>query len=190
MPNIPFYADLHVHSTLRPFRYDPVRTISESIPRDGDPNYIKQLPFILEKMLGGLLIEYSVPSQANLDRCREANVRVAAISLYPPERNLFDLRNFIKFILGRNAAIFGAAFTLYEKQYIEKYLEVVDNNLPVDYCIELEAEYNYLLAQSNSSPVGQELIIAEDFQHLQQKLNSTASSTVIILTIEGLHSLA
>ena len=187
MANSPFFTDLHVHSSLRPFRYRPLRNIFDSIPYDEDPNYLKQLPFLLKVFLGGMLREYGVPSQANLQQCLESKTRVIAISLYPPERNLFDLRKFISVVLGKNDATFGAAFTQFQKEVIQDYINLVENNDPIDYCGELDREYRYLVQESTDSSG---LTIATDFQHLKETLDAGSDELIAVLTIEGLHSLA
>ncbi|MDH3648836.1 MAG: hypothetical protein OEQ53_04090 [Saprospiraceae bacterium] len=185
---IPYFADIHLHPSIKPFRYEPQRSLTEFIPRTDDPNPCEELPGLLSIFLGNILKEYGTGSQSNLDACQRSSTRVIGLSLYPPERNMFCLRRLIRAVLGKNTAAFGACFTRFEKKTIRLYIENVEANLPIDYCGELEAEYQYLLTSQYSWD--NSFIIAENHDHLKKALTDSPNSIVGLMTIEGMHAIA
>lgn len=186
MANVKHFFDLHVHPSLKPFRYQPNRSIWKNIPEDSDPDHCKNVPSITKSIVKDVRSD----SQCNLLKCQRSKTRVICIALYPIERGMFDLRDFLAGLFDDDKEVnLGACMTSIEKATIQGYYDAIQNDDPVDYCGELFEEYKYLVDQSNSAEPNQKMIIAEDYNQLRIALDADEDSIVSIITIEGMHSL-
>jgi hypothetical protein len=88
------FADIHVHTSLKPFNNCSVNGIYPSLwdklpdYGQGNPDPFKQLNPIIRFFLGGM----ARTSQANLDECVKGNLLCPFLGLYPAERKFFDAK--------------------------------------------------------------------------------------------------
>ena len=186
MADVKYFFDLHVHPSLKPFRYNPNRSIWINIPDENDPDHCENIPSIAK----GIVKDVKSDGQSNLLKCQRSRTRVICVALYPIERGMFDLRDFLAGIFNDDKEVnLGACMTSIEKATIQGYYDGIQNDDPVDYYRELFEEYQYLVAQSNDTQPGQKMVIAENYNQLKQALDADDNSIVSVITIEGMHSL-
>jgi microsomal dipeptidase-like Zn-dependent dipeptidase len=194
----PIISDLHVHSGLKAFGaaghpdYEDF-TIWDFFPPQ--ENAIRQLNLILRAAIK----ETAKASQANLDACVKANLRMPILSVYPIERQMFELdpqepfRRLFKFLLkGRQHSFLGSAITGYPLDRVEAIMEQVTNDQDegYDYFVAYRQEVAYLfeqtLTRSKNFPEYR-FRMATDYAQLQEWL--THEQTIVgLVTVEGGHS--
>jgi len=186
MANVKYFYDLHVHPSLKPFRYDPDRSLWVNIPDPNDPDHCMNIPSIAK----GITKNVQSDSQSNLEKCKNSRTRVICIALYPIERGMFDLRDFLAGLFNDDKEVnLGACLTSIQKSTIQQYYDDIQSDAPVDYCKELFEEYKYLVEQSKNPDPDQQMIIAEDYNSLKQALQANDQSIIAVISIEGMHSL-
>ncbi|MEL6988519.1 MAG: hypothetical protein AAGK97_11905 [Bacteroidota bacterium] len=186
MANVKHYFDLHIHPSLKPFRYNPKRSIWKNIPDTNDPSHCDDIPSLAK----GAIKDVRSDAQSNLIKCRNSRTRVLCISLYPVERGMFNLRKLLAALFkDRKEVNLGACMTSIERPTIQSYYDEIKDNKPVDYCAELFAEYQFFVDQMNNNTSDQKMIIAEDYASIKKTLETDESSVVVVMTIEGMHSL-
>jgi len=189
MTQIPYYADIHCHPSLKPFRYRPKRSIWEETPIHQElPASLRNLP--------GWLNSVSSPRKAEsgsyLNLCKQQGVHLVFVSLYPPERELFDFcvnKRLTPQLSSRRVLALTQHQTGFEAGCVESYYRNTYKNLPVNYFGELKEEYEYLLNHMLQSKGDKKFILAQDYAHVQQLLSHEDDIIVGILTVAGGHAL-
>ncbi len=178
-----YIIDLHVHPSLKPRHFDPEKTIWENIPKSKYCDK-KDLPLLARSAVKDIALS----SQTNLEQCRDGKVKGLFLALYPPERPIFDLRNLLDWLSAERKEVnLGTCISGFERSFVEKFIDQVEENLPVDYMSELQSEYEYLVRQSERIDINGQFKIAGDYQEMKQFLAEPNTITGVI-TIEGLHS--
>lgn len=174
-----YFADIHVHSSLKAFYSGypkPQKNIWESIEHKlGKSNPAK---FVYNNSKG--IAKYS---QSNFDELKKGKVRVATVSLYPIEKGFLEIRNIPKVVTNQNArdemtqVITG--YDLESVKYLRKH---------VGYFEELQAEYAYVFNQQGKSPDGtSKYKLVNNYGELNSVLKANDQDLAIILSIEGGH---
>ncbi len=207
------FADIHVHSTLKPFNnchvenkcpkpFDTCKkaetcpTLWEELPLYGpnNPDPFKKVNPIIRSQ-----IDIFRKSQANLDQCVKANLRCAFLGLYPAERKFFDAREicvldlFIKIILPKWARKYvGAAVTGFPVWKVKKIIERIEHDAGIDYFNEEFLKLiKYVVKQQDvQSPTNQyKFKIATDYEDFENYTEQEKKIITGILTVEGVSSL-
>lgn len=183
--DIPYFADIHCHPSMKPFRQVPQVSIFDDI---GIKDSCGRLNWLTDPAAKNIV----KISQTNMNKCRQGKLKVIFASIYTPERKFFDLKDFVEFLLKFSkedqTALLGVCMTGFHRSFIDEYVNAhgVNKDQPIHYFEETEREYNYIATQAQQHA---NLGIAGDYQELQTILN-TPDSMVIIPSIEGMHSLA
>mgnify|MGYP002628071991 CR=1 FL=1 len=179
MQNTPFYADIHLHPTIKSFNWDKA---------DGEKNPWEAFNHIEPKTPAGRFGSQASStvakySQTNFYKLIEGKVRIAFISLYPFERGFMKMRNIPRLITSKKAIIemtaiaSGMGFYKTEKLYNK-----------VNYLNEFEGEYNFLKKHEGKSPCGKySYKIVNNYSELQETLKKKTELAVVI-TSEGAHA--
>ena len=189
------FADIHVHSILKPFnnrKYPEGRgkTIWDQLDERKDD--IKELNLLIRYFA----IELAKSSQANLDACVEANLVCPFLALYPIERQWFDAQAkklYMKLLLPkRKYHHLGSAISGLPTEYVKKIMTRIKEREGIDYFNEeLLPLLDYTLEQTNIKSKNYphySFRIATDYNEFKR---FTDSDDIIcgILTIEGGNSL-
>jgi microsomal dipeptidase-like Zn-dependent dipeptidase len=184
MPNLPYIADLHAHPTMKPFRQQPEANIWEAIPEspycqaDNLPNLAQNLGTTAKV------------SQTNLKKGAKGNVRLIVNAFYMPERRMFQLRQLTDLLTKDCKEVnLGACISGFDRDIILGYFREQKENLPVNYFLELEKEYQYLFDQQGPSAHGN-LKLAGSYAEAKEWLDADPSNIACLTSLEGLHSLA
>jgi microsomal dipeptidase-like Zn-dependent dipeptidase len=166
-----FFADIHCHTTLRPYNMLKGSVWYEKIP----------------------IIDSNTPianySQASMIQLAESNVKVAFASLYPIERGFF-------IIDGHQGEGADLLINLFLKFPTERVNEVTGPNH--DYFQDLVNEYEWFKKDENTPYKSYSFKIATCYNDIKQQFsiddnfnvnNSTSPVVMVVLTIEGIHSL-
>jgi microsomal dipeptidase-like Zn-dependent dipeptidase len=181
MTSIPYFADIHLHPTLKSFNSGwpkPRKNIWESIKHaSGTWNVAK----MVESNSPGL----AKFSQSNFYELAEGRVRVATASLYPMEKGFLQFRNLPRVMIRNQVKDeILQVITGYELDSIA-YLRS-----HFDYFEELELEYKYLMKQKRKSPDGKYAFeLVNSYDELKQVLEKDNTTLGIVLSVEGAHSL-
>ena len=203
------FADIHVHPTLKPFnnRKYPnkdgvVQTLWDKF--DERTEDLNKLPRFVRKKVKVL----AKASQANLDACVVAKLVCPFISLYPVERQWFDVRlkfdphgRFIPEMIKLVKRIFlpkkiyphlGAALSGFPTEFVKKIMQRIEKNEGIDYFNkELLPQIDYTLDQMKSISKDYKdwsFKIATDYKEFHDFTNED-KTICSILTIEGGNSL-
>lgn len=185
MIDIPYFADLHCHPSMKPFRQVPAANIFDDIAPKGECGELNWLT-------GPAAKNIVKESQTNLSKCQKGKLRVMFASIYTPERKFFDLKDWVEFLLefgnSDQTAKLGICMTGFDRSFIEEYIDAHRQNKDkaIHYFAETQREYEYLAMQAQQNA---DMDIAGDYDELQSIL-SKPNSVAIIPTIEGMHSLA
>lgn len=175
----PFFADIHVHSTLKSFNSGypkPEQTVWDDIEHaQGETNPAKFI-FNISK-------EVAKYSQSNFYELSRGNVRVASVSLYPLEKGFLEMRNLSKAVTNPKArnemAMVITGYHLDAIRHIRK---------QKNYFAELNAEYQYLFNQQGKSPDGKYAFkLVNNFTALNNIILNEKNTLAIVLSIEGAH---
>jgi microsomal dipeptidase-like Zn-dependent dipeptidase len=179
MQNTPFYADIHLHPTIKSFNWDK---------KDGEKNPWETFSHIEPQSAAGRLGSQASAtvakySQTNFYKLIEGKVRIAFISLYPFERGFMKMRNVPRLITGKKVIIeltaiaSGMGFNKTQKLF-EK----------TDYLKEFEDEYEYLKKHEGKSPCGKfSYKMVNNYSELQESLKKE-NELAIVITCEGAHA--
>ncbi|MGB1242438.1 MAG: membrane dipeptidase, partial [Chitinophagales bacterium] len=172
-----YIADLHCHTSLKPFR-NPPKNLWETLDKP--------------KKCGGLIInlaklnELITESRTNLDKCVEGKVRLLFITLMPVERSTFDLKCLGDLLINEKKV--GRCISGFSETYIEEILESIKDNSKIDYFSELIKEYQYLKGQEIVGSNGHIFKLAANYEEAIKLINESDKTIVGILTIEGAHA--
>jgi microsomal dipeptidase-like Zn-dependent dipeptidase len=201
------YADIHVHSSLKPFnsRNYPKgagKTIWDKF--DERKKDLKKLGFIIRNMSK----ELAKSSQANLDVCVDANLVCPFLALYPVERQWFDVRLrfnphgrlfpelkkiLIRLLLPKkNYPHLGAAFSGFPREFVKKIMVRIEKGDGINYFREellpqMEYTLNQRYIKSRIHPQ-YSFRIATNYKKFK-KYTSSPNHICGILTVEGMSSL-
>ncbi|EAY31655.1 amidohydrolase family protein [Microscilla marina] len=185
MIDIPYFADLHCHPTMKPFRQVPQANIFDNIDTQGACQELNWLTRPAAKNIVKV-------SQTNIMKCQQGKLRLMFASIHAPERKFFDLKDWVEFMLEFSAndqtVKLGVCMTGFDRSVVEGYIDAHRKNKDqaIHYFDETQREYEYLVMQAKQNEC---IGIAGDYEELQRIL-STPDSVAIIPTIEGMHSLA
>lgn len=205
-----FIADLHCHTTMRPFysgNDGQRKTIWEFIQQSQTCCKFK---ILLEKNLITEILpcvkDMDKQSQACLDQCVSGNVRVVFNSLYPVELPWFeklivgdkDIESIIKHIVSWND--FVSCLSGLNPQVIQsRFLDIIyppgSKQAPFSYFNRLTEEYQFLLSQvANGSENRNATILTcyNDYVAFRNGLSKSGPGVKqigIIINVEGGHSL-
>jgi microsomal dipeptidase-like Zn-dependent dipeptidase len=180
MKKASYYADLHLHPTLKSSNWgktespkNPWETFEHLKPTTNSSRLVNIASKDLAKY-----------SQTNFYKLMEGKVKVAFISLYPTERGFFEIRNVPKFLTSHKAQIEMIALTSgMGPKRIERMFT------KTDYYKELHDEYKYLKKHEGASPCGNFTYkIVNNYSELQESLKKE-NELAIVLTVEGCHAL-
>ena len=156
---IPYFADIHCHPSMKPFRQVPEASIFEDIKAKDD---CKKLNLLTRPAAREIVKD----SQTNLNKCRQGRLRVVLASIYTPERKFFDLRDLFEFLLDNffpnQTANLGVCMTGFDRSFINEYIDAHDKNkdVGIDYFGETQREYEYMVRQAAQH---QDMSIAGDY---------------------------
>ncbi len=178
----PFYTDLHCHPTIKSFNSGhpkPAKTLWDKIEHPCADNSLTRL---FRRKSNSILKE----SQSNLYQLARGGIRVALISLYPPEKGFVTFRKVPGMLFGEDTAhgvmehISGVHRDRVEAIYRQ------ENH----YFHDLTNEYEYVLNGGRISPDGKyQYKIVNNYAELEQNLKNEPDTVNIILSIEGGHAL-
>lgn len=183
---VPYFADIHCHPSMKPFRQVPEASIFDTIEAK---EACKKLNLFTKPVAREIVKD----SQTNIKKCQEGKVRVVLSSIYTPERKFFDLRDLFEFLLDtffpKQTTNLGVCMTGFDRSIVQNYVDAHDKNKDegIHYFNETQREYDYMVRQAAQH---EDLSIAGDYQELQTILNSNADSVAMIPTIEGMHCLS
>ncbi len=171
-----FFADFHVHATLKAFSSDVIKSPWLKITHDCSDNIAKWLIKFVK--------ELPKNSQSNYEALIKGNVRLACISLLPIEKKMI----LPKFIEDRKKSDTCACISGINKQYNYEKLYTEE----IDYFEDLTKHIDYLLSYENLI----HHIEGKDFTYTIPKNGEelkgfllNKNKLVIVVTIEGGHSL-
>ncbi|TAE17549.1 MAG: hypothetical protein EAZ95_06285 [Bacteroidetes bacterium] len=183
-----YFADIHVHATMRPFHQNPSARIWDDVVK---PENCNNIPFPAK--VAGIRRKLATFAQSNLNKAiadsGALTVRTIFNVLYPVELNMYDIRNLLECIMDDEKEInLGRCLSGFPKETIEGNISKVKTNQEVNYLEKLQAEYTYLVnEQKRIYNEVYSLEIAQDYAHFQEIINSSNQKIAIINTIEGLH---
>ncbi len=178
-PTSPYFADIHVHSTLKSYNSGyptPKCTIWDDITHAQGTTNPAKLIYNNSK-------EVAKYSQSNFYELARGNVRVATVSLYPLEKGFLEMRNLSKAVTNAKArdemAMVITGYHLDAIRHIRKH---------TDYFAELNAEYRYIFEQQGPSPDGKySFKLVNNYSELEKLISKSKNSLGIVLSIEGAH---
>ncbi len=191
-------SDIHLHCGLKGFAADghpeyQDYTIWDYFPPQQDA--LNQLNFALRSAVE----ENAIASQANLDACVTAGLRIPFLAMYPIERQMFELdpqrpfRRLYKWLLrGDRHVNLGTAVTGFPREKIQAYIEQVNDpaDLGCDYYAEFLEEQDYLMRQTETRSKqypDYRFRIANNYDELRS-LVVDERTIAGLLTVEGAHS--
>lgn len=175
-----YYADLHLHPTLKSSNWgrtespkNPWETFEHLKPTTNSSRFVNANTRDLAKY-----------SQSNFYKLMEGKVKVAFVSLYPLERGFFEIRNVPKFLTSQKAQVEMIAITSgIGPKRAERFFE------KTDYYKELNEEYKYIKNHEGASPCGKYTYkVVNNFAELQESLKKE-NELALVITTEGCHSL-
>lgn len=191
-------SDLHIHCGLKGFACDGHPDYTDFTIWDYYPAQEDALDR-LKGVLRAAIKDTAMASQANLDACAEAHLRVPFLAIYPIERQMFDLdpqppfRRLFKFLLrGQQHAYLGSAVSGFPLEKVKAIIAQVTNTegQGFNYYREYLRERAYLLRQTQTQSKkypDHQFRIATDFAQFQHLL-SDERTIAGLLTVEGAHS--
>lgn len=181
---IPYFADIHCHPSLKPFRQEKETSIFETIKVQPE---CQELNILTRPAARDIVKE----SQTNIEKCQQGKLRILLASIYTPERKFFDLTNLFEFLLDTFApnqiVNLGVCMTGFRRSLVEEYVDAHDKNRekPIDYFSETQKEYEYLVRQAEQNKA---FNLVGDHAELQKVLSESDDSVAVIPTIEGMHA--
>jgi microsomal dipeptidase-like Zn-dependent dipeptidase len=176
-----YYADIHLHPTLKAF--------NSGSPK-AKKNIWEDIHHKSAKTNSGKFVENNSPgiakySQSNFYELAKGNVRAATVSLYPLEKGFMQLRNIPSLMVNMRAKDeMMQVINGYDIESI-KYLRTHN-----DYFDELEQEYQYLQKQKRQSPDGAYAFeLVNSYSELKSVIDNDDHTLGIILAVEGAHAL-
>ncbi|MBL0110667.1 MAG: membrane dipeptidase [Saprospiraceae bacterium] len=181
-----YLTDIHVHPMLKPYYQIAEKNIWELIQKSEACSELKGCFKSATKKLTKF-------SQSNFNKCiHDGTLRTRGLilSLYPPEVNLFDLRDFLEFLINKNKQIaLGSCMSCFDISIIQKYFDIKKNNSKIDYFNELCGQYDYVKKQTNNNHGGFDFKLVSNFDEYKKVVDQSSDTIAGILTIEGMHSL-
>ncbi|TVR77777.1 MAG: hypothetical protein EA409_11205 [Saprospirales bacterium] len=178
--------DIHAHPQIKPFNAELEIQLKKGLWQYfSESAGCSSLGGLRRKALESLVKD----SQTNLDQAIMGDVRGLFISLYPVERNFFDVRKrhfLLRLILGeKHMRDFAACVTGFGRPKIDKIFDRYLHKKGLNYYRkELIDEYNFLVSET-SDP---RFVIASDYDEFISTLEQ-GDKVASILTIEGAHAL-
>ncbi len=173
-----FYADVHVHPTIKP-------------ANSGHPkpkgNMWDDINHVVPSTSTGRLVskntlEIAKYSQSNLYKLAKGNVRLVFASLYPIESGFINLRNLPNWLTRKKVQ--HELFSLLTGMAPEKIRFLQKKNI---YLEEYIKEYDFLISQQGKSPDGNyEFKVCEDYKDVSQTLKKD-NALALIHCVEGAH---
>jgi len=185
-----FYADLHVHPSMKPFYSgltDPRKSMWDDFPIG---------PATRESLLDSFVKQMVKYSQCNFTKCIKGHSWLLFNSLYPVEVPWFSMTKIGTIIVNEeNRKRLSQSLTNFNENVLESdFFTVLEGNKSVDYFNRLEQEYHYILTQEDTTP-GKKLRILKDYNDYKDWKSSISDPTAqqdpdiaLIITIEGAHS--
>ena len=173
-----FYADVHVHPTIK--------SANSGHPKPSS-NIWEDIEHILPVSSMGRLVsrstlEISKFSQSNLYRMAKGKVRLVFASLYPIESGFINLRNFANWVTKKKVQHELLSIITGMSTDRIKYLQ--KKNI---YSEEYEKEYQYLMNQQGKSPDGKYFFkVCENYKDVHQTLKED-HGIAIVHCVEGAH---
>lgn len=189
------FADIHVHPNLKPYAYmkypeGDVKTMWDKF--DERKKDLKKLCFLIRNSAK----ELAKSSQANLDACVDANLVCPFLSLYPVERQWFDVKPknlFWRLLVPKwKYHHIGAALSGFPTEFVKRIMLRIRNLRGIDYFNEellplMDFTLNHMNSRSKKYPY-YTFKIATDYNEFVSF--TSADKTICgILTIEGGNSL-
>ncbi|MGB1247401.1 MAG: hypothetical protein ACPG4Z_00840 [Chitinophagales bacterium] len=175
-----FYADLHLHPTLKSSNWglkkkkkNPWETFEHIKPETPAGRYAMRASMDLAKY-----------TQANFEKLMQGKVKIAFLSLYPFERGFFNVRNVPNLLTSKKAKVEMVAVSSgMGREKTEYYFN------HTDYFKELNDEYNFIKENQGKSPCGKySYKIATSYNDIKESL-AKENELSIVLTAEGAHAL-
>jgi microsomal dipeptidase-like Zn-dependent dipeptidase len=176
-----FYADIHVHPTLKALNSgypNPRNTIWDDI---GGIEPTGNFARLMKNNSPGIA-KYS---QSNFYELARGKVRVAGVSLTPVEKEFLHGRKVGKLILSNDDII---EMNMVVNGFTKDSLKFLMSN--TDYFKELLMDYRYLYDGQGDSPDGQYAYkLVNNYSELKETLEADDRTLAIILHVEGAHTL-
>jgi len=177
-----FFTDLHCHPNLKSFNSGhpfPKKNMWDTIEHNCADNALTRL---FSRKSNSILKE----SQCNLYQLARGGVRVAVLSLYPPEKGFVKFRKVPGVVFGEETV--NDVMENVSGIPKERVRAIVEQ--PNHYFHDLNREYEYVSKGQGASPCGKyEYVIVNNYAELEQNLKTKPDTVNIILSIEGAHSL-
>jgi len=176
-----FIADIHVHPTLKALNSgypQPRKTIWDDVEGfEPKGNFGK----MMKNQSNGI----AKHSQSNLYELAKGNVRVAGVSLTPPEKGFLHGRKIGNLILDKEAKI---EMNQAINGFAEDSMRFLLNNQ--DYFQELLMDYRYLYEGQGDSPDGRySYRLVNNYRELTDTVEADDRTLAITLHVEGAHTL-
>ncbi len=181
-----YLADIHVHPMLKPYYQVPEKNIWELVEKSKACLELKGC----FKSSTKKLVKYS---QSNLNKCIHNGIlrtRGLIISLYPPEVNLFDLRDFLESLINKDKQIaLGSCMSGFDISIIKKYFDNKERDSSIDYFNKLCSQYDYIQKQKKDTSLEFDFSLVSDFQEYKDIIDQSTHTIAGIVSVEGMHSL-
>jgi microsomal dipeptidase-like Zn-dependent dipeptidase len=188
-PEKSFFADLHVHSSMKPFHHEPKKSLWEEIKLPENPSPCDKLPVAT----GSVVEEIQGFSKACLDQCKNSRTRILFIAAGPPDRPFFRLRWLIRTLINlfqRERGInLGVCLTGFSRGSIKYLMHAANKKEGVDYFADLQKDYEHIRQESSDNKPQSEFHLAKNFDHVKTILEADNHSIIGILSMEGAHEL-
>jgi microsomal dipeptidase-like Zn-dependent dipeptidase len=184
---MPYIADIHTHSTLKPNLSD--QTNQPTIWTDFKTNELCKKVGCLVNLVFDIKGTVATYSQSHFEACLAGNARLIIIALHPPEVPYFKINAPIN---RKRLVNTGVCLSGFSKAYIENRLWAVNNpDSPTEvlnYYQALQEELQFLKNQTNLINGNKKVRIASNWLEAKNYLDDP-NTIVCILSIEGLHAL-
>ena len=190
MKNPLFFADLHVHPSMKPFHSginEPRKSLWDDFPISTATK---------DSLLDSFVKQMVKYSQADFTKCAKGHSWLLFTSLYPVEIPWFSMSKIGSLIVNEeNRKRLSQSLTNFNETVLENdFLQVLNGDKPIDYFSRLEREYQYILTQENTTP-GKKMKILKDYDDYKDWKAGISDPPVVaepcialIITIEGAHS--
>ncbi len=176
-----FFADIHIHPTLKAFNSGyphPRKTVWDDIDAQEPKGNIAKF---MKRTTPGIA-KYS---QSNLYELAKGNVRVAGVSLTPAERPFLNGNQPGTFLFSKGAKV---EMNSVINGFAEDSLRFLMRNK--DYFQQLLMEYRYLYDGQGDSPDGQySYRLVNNYRELTETVEADERTLAITLHVEGAHTL-
>jgi len=187
------FSDLHCHPSMKPYSkaydLDPNNIVNNIDPSQMNSiwnetnKHASVVTKVVQEILG--VVRYKECDMSKLNR---GEVRLVFLSITPPERGFFEMKKsaIVEFFSMIDPDLLPNFVTDFGDRRIDEFKAE-----SFDYFKDLNNEYQFI-AQLDGTVIpdlGQKYVIAKRGQSLKSQLDANSGSTLVVLTVEGGHSL-